>query len=385
MPATIFPFELAFPNVESLNGRINRRSSLMYCLILAFLTLALVALPLVKIDVGVQARGLIRDVQNNTPITAIVQGQVLSHGLIEDRRVEKGEKLLLLNAEVLEAEQEKIATQLKEAEYAEQDLTQLLDKEASKPLLRTNLYLQEFSKYTREYSNLEIKKQYYFETLERVHKLYKEHVVAKIEFEKAQLDADLANNELRILEEQQRKTWEIEAQNTHQSILDLKAQFNLLQRQRRDYAIYAPCGGMLVQTTGLQAGSYIMAGQQLAFISTQDSLLAEVYIPTKQIGYIQKGMKVRLLIDAYNFHEWGAIEGIVQSVPIEVKVINDVAVFVTPVRLSQKELSLKNGYLGQLKKGMSLSARFFLQRRSLLALLYDKAEDWLDPRKTSTQ
>ncbi len=96
-------------------------------------------------------------------------------------------------------------------------------------------------------------------------------------------------------------------------------------------------------------------------------------------------MKVRLLIDAYNFHEWGAIEGTVQSVPSEVKVINDVAVFVTPVRLSRKELSLKNGYLGQLKKGMSLSARFFLQRRSLLALLYDKAEDWLDPRKTSTQ
>lgn len=385
MPATIFPFELAFPNIESLNGRINRRSSLMYCLMLGFLSLALVALPLVKIDIGVQARGVIRDVQNNTPITSIVQGQVLSHGLIEDRRVEKGEKLLLLNAEVLEAEQEKIATQLKEAEYAEQDLTELLDKEASTPLLCTNLYLQEFSKYTREYSNLEIKKQYYIETLERVRKLYKEQVVAKIEFEKAQLDADLANNELRILEEQQRKTWEIEAQNTHQRILDLKAQFNLLQRQRRDYAIYAPCGGMLVQTTGLQAGSYIMPGQQLAFISTQDSLLAEVYIPTNQIGYIQKGMKVRLLIDAYNFHEWGAIEGIVQSVPIEVKVINDVAVFVTPVRLSQKELSLKNGYLGQLKKGMSLSARFFLQRRSLLALLYDKAEDWLDPRKTSTQ
>ncbi len=259
MPATIFPFELTFPNVESLNGRINRRSSLMYCLILGFLALALVALPLVKIDVGVQARGVIRDVQNNTPITSIVQGQILSHGLIEDRRVEKGEKLLLLNAEVLEAEQEKIATQLKEAEDAGQDLTQLLDKEASTPLLRTNLYLQEFSKYTREYSNLEIKKQYYFETLERVRKLYKEHVVAKIEFEKAQLDADLANNELRILDEQQRKTWEIEAQNTHQRILDLKAQFNLLQRQRRDYAVYAPCGGMLVQTTGLQAGSYIMA------------------------------------------------------------------------------------------------------------------------------
>lgn len=381
MSQTVFPFELVHPNIEGLNAQIDRRSNLMYCLLIGALILAIGALPVIKVDVSVQARGAIRDVQSNTPITSLIQGQVLSHNLIEDVQVFKGEKLISLNAGIVEDELEKISIQVKEAENAQQDLDLLLKNLESRPLLRTSVYQGAFSQYSREFTNLEIKKQYALGVLERVHKLYKEQVVAKVEFEKAQLDADLAANELRLLEEQQRKTWEIEAQQIHQQLLDLRSKSILLQRQRKDYAIYAPCDGVLVQTSGLKSGSYVMPGQQLAFISTQDSLLAEVHIPSTQIGYIRKQMNVKLHVDAYNFHEWGAIEGTVNQVPTEVKVIKDIPVFVTHVILDKKELKLKNGYTGKLKKGMLLSARFFLKKRSLFSLLYDKAEDWLDPRK----
>ena len=128
-----------------------------------------------------------------------------------------------------------------------------------------------------------------------------------------------------------------------------------------------------------------MPGQQLAFISTQDSLLAEVYIPAHQIGYVQKNMRVRLLMDAYNSHEWGTINGKVKEISSEIKIVRNTPVLLAQVSLDRKALQLRNGFTGKLKKGMTLSAHFTLQKRTLFALLYDKAEDWLDPRKPSNK
>jgi HlyD family secretion protein len=42
-------------------------------------------------------------------------------------------------------------------------------------------------------------------------------------------------------------------------------------------------------------------------------------------------------------------------------------------------VELENGFRGDFKKGMTLQARFIIARRSLFQLLYDKAEDWLNP------
>lgn len=385
MSPSIFPFEWTHPNAELLNAQISRRSSLIYILLVVFFMLILSTLPLVKVDVTVQARGAIRDVQNNVALSSPIQGQVLYHHLTEDRKVKKGEKLLVLNSSVLAAEQQRIEEQMKNALDSQHDLSALLRAGTTQPTLHSSVYQQVFSQYLRELNTLEIKKQYSLGVLQRISKLYKEQIVAKVEFEKAQLDADLASSELQLLEEQQRKSWEIEAQQIEQQLLELRSKQKLLQHQVQNYTIHAPNAGFLVQTTGIKAGSYIMPGQQLALISTQDSLLAEVYIPAHQIGYIHKNTQVRLLLDAYNFHEWGTIDGKVKEVSSEIKIVHKTPVLFAQVSLDRKALQLKNGYVGKLKKGMTLSAHFILQKRSLFALLYDKAEDWLDPRKPSNK
>lgn len=385
MSPSIFPFEWTHPNAELLNAQISRRSSLIYILLIVFFMLILSTLPVVKVDVTVQARGTIRDVQNNVALSSPIQGQVLYHHLTEDRKVKKGEKLLVLNSSVLAAEQQRIEEQMKNALDSQHDLSALLRAEANQPTLRSSVYQQAFSQYLRELNTLEIKKQYSLGVLQRSSKLYKEQIVAKVEFEKAQLDADLASSELQLLEEQQRKSWEIEAQQIQQQLWELRSKQKLLQHQVQNYTVHAPNAGFLVQTAGIKAGSYIMPGQQLALISTQDSLLAEVYIPAHQIGYIHKSTQVRLLLDAYNFHEWGTIDGKVKEVSSEIKIVHKTPVLLAQVSLDRKALQLKNGYVGKLKKGMTLSAHFILQKRSLFALLYDKAEDWLDPRKPSNK
>jgi membrane fusion protein, peptide pheromone/bacteriocin exporter len=173
----------------------------------------------------------------------------------------------------------------------------------------------------------------------------------------------------------------LELQAIHNQQLESQTKLTLLEQQVQNYTIYAPCSGVLSQPSGIKVGSYIMAGQQLTSISIQDTLIAEVYIPAQKIGYIQKNMNAKIFIDAFNFHEWGYINGTVKDILSEIKVVQKMPVLIAQVSLEGKVLYLKNGYMGKLRKGMTISTHFKLKKRSLLALLYDKAENWLDPSK----
>ncbi|MBI3884159.1 MAG: hypothetical protein HY302_00255 [Opitutae bacterium] len=50
------------------------------------------------------------------------------------------------------------------------------------------------------------------------------------------------------------------------------------------------------------------------------------------------------------------------------------------VRPAATFLALPNGLRGELKKGLTLSARFLVARRSVLQLFYEDASAWLNPQ-----
>jgi HlyD family secretion protein len=47
--------------------------------------------------------------------------------------------------------------------------------------------------------------------------------------------------------------------------------------------------------------------------------------------------------------------------------------------LDNTSLRLKNGFTGHLKKGMTFQAHCLVVNRTLLQLLWDKTDDWLNP------
>lgn len=44
-------------------------------------------------------------------------------------------------------------------------------------------------------------------------------------------------------------------------------------------------------------------------------------------------------------------------------------------------MQLKSGYKTKVSKGMTLTARYIITRRSLFELLFDKVDDWLNPKQ----
>jgi hypothetical protein len=89
-----------------------------------------------------------------------------------------------------------------------------------------------------------------------------------------------------------------------------------------------------------------------------------------------------LQVDAYAYTWWGTLDGEViaisgDAIPSEGGTMPG---FKVTIRPAATHLVLRNGAQAELRKGLTVSTRFLVARRSLLQLLYDEAGAWLNPQ-----
>jgi HlyD family secretion protein len=89
-------------------------------------------------------------------------------------------------------------------------------------------------------------------------------------------------------------------------------------------------------------------------------------------------MPVRLLVDAFNYRDWGAAAGRVESIPADAVAIGGQPFFRVRCTLESDRLRLRSGVEARLRRGLAVEARFVVTRRTLLQLLRDRAADWFD-------
>jgi HlyD family secretion protein len=147
----------------------------------------------------------------------------------------------------------------------------------------------------------------------------------------------------------------------------------------------APIDGTVTELRSLSSGSFVEAGEELALISPSTEFVGEVYVAPKDIGLIRRGGRVRVLVDAFNYTEWGFITGTVTEISGDIRVIDSAPVFLVRCALDRSQLALHNGVRGELRKGMSFRARFAIAERSLFQLLYDDVDAWLNPASTGSR
>jgi len=131
---------------------------------------------------------------------------------------------------------------------------------------------------------------------------------------------------------------------------------------------------------GLQAGSFVQGGQKVAEILPDSGLQAVCYVSPKDIAYIRVGQKVQLQIDSYNYYEWGMLNATVTEMIQDVALIENRPYYIVYCKMDRDFLTLKNGYVGKLLKGMTGRANFIQNKKSLWQLLFTKVNDWFDPK-----
>jgi len=122
------------------------------------------------------------------------------------------------------------------------------------------------------------------------------------------------NEQLIALGQDYQSNWLAEQTTLNQQNIELASNIKQLEKDKNQYVILAPISGILVQVAGFQKGNYFSPSQNLAYISSNNALLAECYISPSDIGYIRQNQQVNFQFDAFNYRDWGMVHGNVKAI-----------------------------------------------------------------------
>jgi len=377
----IFPDIVINQSVEVFAKEKSITGEVIYWTVLLSIIISIVGIAYIDIDVSVNSSGVIKPEENHTIILATANGYVENLRLSQNLRIEKGDTLLTIRARQITAELPKLEARKKELESLTEDLAQLVSKDPKLIVPRSPLYSMDLIYYLSKLNEVQTKLNQETLTYKRSVKLHDLKAISDSEYESAVFEYTQAQNEVKTLEDSQKRQWQSDLIAYQTEWNDVCSQISQISIQDASTVILSPINGTIQLNQTLFAESYVQTGQQLAEISPDGNLIAECYLPPKDIGYIQIGMPVTVQVSSFNYNDWGSLKGTVVEVFDDVTVTSDGmnSYYTVISTLDSDHLSLKNGYNGYIKKGMVINANFLITRRTLFQLLYDKIDNWLNP------
>ncbi len=378
------PASQAEHTVESLYAGHGRERPWTYLVLLVGVVGALASLPFVEVEVSVRAPGMVRPATERTDLRLAVAGRIEQVLARDNETVAAGQALLMLSAaELDERLARNRALQAGHAAVAA-DLGGLVRATAAvaggEPDFQTPALRQEWVQYSVQRDSYRLAEDKARGELARYTTLAGKGIATRQELENARYEADRLQVESRLLTEQTRTRWQARLREEGITLADLVSEAQRLEEERGQYTLRAPVRGALLGFAGLSPGAYVAGGQVLGAVSPDDTLLVETQVASRDIGQVRVGQKARLQIDAYPYTEWGMLDGIVTAVGGDwAGGENSPPAFKVTIRPQALHLHLRAGARAELRKGLTLSARFLVARRSLFQLLYDDASAWLNP------
>ena len=353
-----------------------------YVSTLLFLVLVFIASFFISVNVTTQSRSVVRSSGENTQLVSVVSGRITYIDLENNKVVKKGDTLLLVESDNLN-----LQNRLKE-ELLEDYLAQLSDlqklatgKVTNFNQLETGIYQKQFISFQEKLRELRLKASQAESVYLRYEQLYESGVIAAVEFDNYKSNWVNAQASLNSYRKQQISTWQAENRNLEERITNTTSEKQQILEEKEKYAIIAPINGTIMNYSGLREQSFLSAGQQITEISPDDNLVVESYVLPKDIGFIKEDQDVKFQLDAYNYNQWGLATGNVVQIDRNITINQQSSYFRVLSSIDQDYLELKNGYRGEIKKGMTLTARFKLTERTLFQLLYDRVDDWMNPKR----
>jgi multidrug resistance efflux pump len=381
----IFPKEIIENTAEFHFHSHNTYSTAIYKAVLVFLVAAVLAILFIKVDVNVKSTGMFRSVEERNDIKPLINGRIDSIFIRENSRVKAGQVLLTIKGESISGKNEIIRLQQSDVEDQLSDLDVLINAYKrnnwpGRPDLKSGVYRQQYRLFRQRIAEAQSRKALATKNHERFLYLYKNKAVSALEYDQVKMMLDNVSNELSLISENQDSKWQSDLNALRTEYRDLSAQNKQYTEEKDFYTLRASVSGSVQNLKGMQSGSLISANELLGEISPDSGLIAETYVLPKDIGLLKVGTKAKIQIDAYNYNQWGLASGKVISISGDIYMDKGAQpYFKVRCLLDTDRLRLKNGYVGKIKKGMSLQARFLVTRRTLFQLLYDQVDDWLNP------
>ena len=387
----LIPFSISEFTIEAYLIKVTTRSRIIYWLIIGMILSGIAVLPLVYVDVTVQARGYFQSEIEKQMVYTPFQGRISSISLHNGESVSLGDTLFIIETESIKAQQSSIIHSLAENDSSIADLDKLTKinawgEKGQHLVLITQRYKAEYEN-VRKQQNIQFQK-YQKKKAEndRNEILYKQQLIPKIDYENSVF---LVNSEKENLDQilvSQRSLWQSDLTARRNESVKLHADLKQYSEELTNRIVLAPTDGEIIQSSDIQMGSMVSAGQKMAEISPKGDLIATCFVKPSDIGMIHEKQEVKIQVDAFNYNEWGMLKGEIIDISDDMLVENgSQAFFRVKCKPERTSLSLKNGVKADIRKGMSLNTRIIIIRRSLFHLLFDKSDSWFNPYNFKTE
>ena len=364
--------------LENLIIKNRVRGSNFYVFILLNLFVVISSLPFIYVEVSSRAPGFIRPLGDNVPIISLVSGNIQKINLKNNKTVQKGDTLLMINPQSINAQVSVNVDFQNQLKQNIEDLDHMINGE-SNSYIKLPHNQSDLEKYLAQKKELITRVRAVTLIFQRNRKLFIERVIPQAEFEKNEDEKIMAEEALASFEKKQLALW----QQSKKELIAARKNYQGDQRkfeiEKNNYVIISPISGTVVNFKGFESQSSLGAATQLAEISPDNPLIVECQVNPKDIGLIKLGQTVRLQMDAFNYNQWGFLDAKVFEIDHYPINTNNEIYFRVKCSLLKHKLELANGYTADVQKGMSLVARFIITKRSLYQLLFDKVDAWLNP------
>ena len=368
-------------NLPAFLVSISPGSRIIYHLCLLLIAGVLISLPLVRVQVSVTGKGIIRPRQEKANIISVTSGMVEEVYVSEGDYIKMSDPILKVRSFNAARNLQLLKMELSDTDHYIDDLNGMLSDPVKVPARQK--FRTSWKEYCHHLDYLTLMYEKAHRDWARQTGLHKGGLISDKEYDDLTFSKNKAKQDrVRFMSESSR-AW----QEDHTAYLDRKRlltkQIQQTEEQIRRSMINAPVSGSLEEFSGIFPGSVLQAGETIGVISPDSKLIGEMYVQSKDIAYLSTGQEVSIQVDAFPSREWGMIKAEIFAISNDYIWLNQQAVYRVKCRFPNKRLVLKNGYEGELIKGMTFQARCLIVSRSLFQLLTDKADDWLDPAISS--
>ena len=384
MKKQIFPKEFISSSIESYTFEIGKKSRAVYATVLFSLLMIVGSLPFIKVQVSKSVPGQITPLENRVQINSPLSGRVTFSIFKENRSVNKGDTLLIFEKQTLLNEIKHKYEEKERLVHYINDLFKLIEHDSNTDF-NSDRYKLTYDEYQASVRKLDVIYANSRKNFDRQRKLFEADVISEQQFEEYELSYEQSVAERDYFRESNRAKWKVELLNYQEELDHLHNQLSQYQDQVKLRYIVAPASGTLQNVMTPEEGQFIHVGAKIADLSPGDGLVATCLVSPVDIGLLRIGQKSTFRIDAFNYNEWGMINGAIYEISEDVYFQNNQPYFQVKCAMDQNYLTLHNGFVGRLRKGMTVQANFNLAERTLYQLLHDNVDSWVNPKSINTE
>ncbi len=378
MRKKLFPDEIVAFTSENHFQKHSTSEKYIYLISILMILSFLTSQPFISLKISTQTRGIVQSSRPSIRLVSPVNGRLTHCELEENKAVLEGDTIVWIDQGKIEEKVRLIKDILSRNQLYLSDIKYFLSRGFKN--IKTGAYVQKSKHFNKRLSELELEISILKKEFERNKKLHKSEVIPDAEIDRIKFKFQNAIKSKEVFVETQKSELVAEKKQLEESNREIIGELNQLNEDRNFYFLLSPIKGVISEYGGQREGSYVVVNQELATITPVDNLIVDTYVSPSDISFIRRGMRTKFQFDTYNYNQWGMGSGAVIDISTQPIVKNNQLLFKVRCSLDQTHLQLKSGHKGALKNGLTLTSRFEIAERTVLQLLYDKTDKWLNPK-----